>query len=773
MTGMEINKGLSSIEIIFDFKELPQYRVDVSGQRVDLIMSGTSFSSKFERIQENEDIIRILYHESPEESVISLLLKGIPEDVNSSTSDEDSQITLDISWPEVSQSSRPAIDYDIDSDLHFDNHKATARRYITSKYSGNWRKFIEEFEWPIELTPSRNYFFPEFPCYMGSNPDAGLDKSILENGYRGYWNRALESLKEAKKTSSAAKMDLLRLIECDLSIRQGQFETAKKVSDELMGTEEKKSLQQWFAYVYGYSLAMTGKKYRAYYELRDLCQDVAKNNDLRSYGRILLAELALATDRYKEAFRFFSEKREGSQYIQKIFRLRRADCLYQLAREQKALEWYQSLSPCKHFLETHPRSLAAMARLVYKKGLYAKSYVYFSLLSKANTSLQERSLALYWAAVSLYRQGKTTLSRQYFQNTLEEFPGTEGGLRARMKLNDICFLREKNDWQTVFSEYQDIAGKAAEYRDIREESVFKGILALYEANKKKEAVELLERFLRDYAGGKLRPQAEALMVEVLPDVVRRLVDRKKYFQAMVLVEKNRELLITSPLSLKFLTSLAKAFFESALFDRAEKVYSYVLAGADTNEVKDDIFLLLIKTLFEKKEMDRVVDYADRYCNQYPDGDNLIEIYLYKVRALRVQNKKRRALRALLEKERPVSDRLDRITGQLLFDFKKYNRVEDYMSRGMDPNWKTVDESMILLRAEALYRARSFPEALTYYNYLIQKNSFADQAMYRRGRILYKMGQDRKSFNVLQRLVEKGNRPMWKKLAREFLALHKG
>ena len=773
LTEMKIERGMKAIRINFDFNHLPQYRLDVSGQRVDFIMFGTTFASKFDRIDDHEDIVRILYHEHPEKSVVSFLFHNIPEDVNSSTSDQKKLVHVDIVWPEGKRTMRPAIDYDIEAKLHFDNRKSTARRYITSKYSNNWKKFFQEFEWPIEFNTSRNYFFPEFPCYVGSSKEMDLDNSILENGYKGYWNKALGILRSTKKDASSAKKSLLRLIECDLLIRQGEFEEVKRLSNQLMMTEGNNQLNQWASYIYDYSLAMTGEKYQAYYDLQETTyQDIAKKNDLRFYYQILLGELALATQNYEKAFKFFSKEKGENQYIRNLFRLRKADTLIGLGQEQKAYELYQSLSYFRYFMEKHPWSLTLMAKLAYKQKKYGKSFEYFTLLQKGISSLQEKSLAKYWAAMSLYRQGKRSFSREHLQETLEDFPDKEGGLRARIKLNDLCLLEDKSDWQSIIAEYQDIAEKT-ENRNIREESTFKKILTFYEANKEYKCVHLLEAFLRNYFGGKLKPVAEALMVEVLPDVVKKLVDQGNYFQAMVLVERNRKLLINSPLSLRFLTSLAKAFFESGLYERAEKVYSYILAGADEKEVKDDIFLLLIKTLFEKEEMDRVVNYADLYCNQYPKGNNLVQVYLYKVRALRAQGKNRQALRVLLEKKRPLSDQLDIVTGQLLFDLKKYKQVEAYLSRGLDPYWQTADSSVILLRAESLYQIEAFQKALPYYKFLIQEKDFIDQSMYRRGYILYKTGQERESFNVLERLVEKSKGSMWAELAQEFLVLHKG
>jgi tetratricopeptide (TPR) repeat protein len=772
LVHMETSSKNKSLGIDFEFTSLPQYKVNISGQKVEFIMYGTSLSPQLERIDDHANILQTNFHEGSEKSTVSLILRSVPKDVNSSTSMTRPRVHLEIVWSASAQAHKPAIASAIESRLNFDNHKTSARRYIASTYSENWLKFFENFEWPIALTTSRHFCFPDFPCYLKAWTISELEKSILEYGYKGYWNKGLEMVNQELQNASSKERALLTLIKADLLVRQGEFTRVKKLTYALLENDVHDILMHWATYIRCYALAVTGDTYTAYYDLEKAYQYIDEASHVKQYYRILLGELALSTGHFEKALELFSQEEITSQNIYNICRLRKADALFELGQKQKAYELYQSLAPLRYFWETHPWSLASLAKLNYTRKQYDRACQNFFLLNKAISSHREKSMALYWAAMARYRGQKHALAHDDFQNIEDMFPDTEGALRSRLKLNDLKVLQERSDWQSLFLEYQKIV-QQADTRNVREEATFKKILMLFKAKKKEECVICLEQFLRNYCAGKLKPHAEALMVEVLPEVVRKLVAKKQYFQAMVLVEKNRQLLIHSPLSLQFLTSLAKAFFETGLFDRAEKVYSYVLAGSDSTEVKDDIFLLLIETLFEKKEMDRVVECANSYCQHFPKGKNLVQIYLFKAKALQAQEKDREALRVMLSKDRPVDEQLDIFTGELLFDLNKYKQVEKYMSRGMDPYWQTAQRSILLLRAEALYKTNSFQNALTYYSYLIQHNHCIDQSLYRKGCILYKTGQHAQSFQVLKALIENGEESYWKRLAKEFLALHQG
>ena len=101
-----------------------------------------------------------------------------------------------------------------------------------------------------------------------------------------------------------------------------------------------------------------------------------------------------------------------------------------------------------------------------------------------------------------------------------------------------------------------------------------------------------------------------------------------------------------------------------------------------------------------------------------------------------------------------------------------SKVEKYLARLMDEDLQEAIPAEVFIRAEALYQRGLLLEALPFYQFLVQQDSYSDQATYRNAQIHLDTGKTDKALNLLQGLTEKGNSPLWRKMAAETLAINK-
>ncbi|PLX80199.1 MAG: hypothetical protein C0614_07360, partial [Desulfuromonas sp.] len=70
--------SLTSSHIILEFSTMPEYRIQPSGQRIDLFFSNASAAPNLHLLAEDDKIVKVLMARSSKELMVSLLLRQIP-----------------------------------------------------------------------------------------------------------------------------------------------------------------------------------------------------------------------------------------------------------------------------------------------------------------------------------------------------------------------------------------------------------------------------------------------------------------------------------------------------------------------------------------------------------------------------------------------------------------------------------------------------------------------------------------------------------------------
>ncbi len=130
--------------------------------------------------------------------------------------------------------------------------------------------------------------------------------------------------------------------------------------------------------------------------------------------------------------------------------------------------------------------------------------------------------------------------------------------------------------------------KQANSRPIREEALFKQALVHAILGETMTSIQLLQQYLREFLTGDVRISAQALLIDLLPGEIKRLVDNQEYMQALVLAKKNKDLFQNKWIDSKFLVDIAEAYNRIGIYDEAQKLYLYLI-GIMPVDQKEAIF----------------------------------------------------------------------------------------------------------------------------------------------------------------------------------------
>ena len=241
---------------------------------------------------------------------------------------------------------------------------------------------------------------------------------------------------------------------------------------------------------------------------------------------------------------------------------------------------------------------------------------------------------------------------------------------------------------------------------------------------------------------------EALLVELLEERIAPGVDPAARVKA------------------DFLNKVGQAFAGLGFWNRAIRVYRYMLAVYKGRPGEDKALLALIAALYNKEDYKQLEDAADTYLQKFPKGKDRARIFYLLVSSLHKSGQTEKAASLLEKKKFPVNHDLNSLGGRIFWQLKKYDRVEKYLARIMGKDLRKVEADEILIRAEALFLRGHLRKALPFYQYLTDQENYADQALYRSAQIHLETGRQDEGLNILQNLSEKGISTLWRKMAAE-------
>lgn len=762
ITGEE---NIDSTRLVLGLSSLPTFRAQATNQRVDLILSGTTVAPSFQSLPQAKEIVKVLLGKKGKDLIVSLLLRQSPGRVMTTVLHHPARIVLDLLWQ--SSATRPDIALRLGGMPMPKQGRVVATVPPKSAYSGDWQRFFRDYRTPMKLKVPLHYTLPSLPLESLLGRGRHWPSKISPLVRAGKWTQVLASkvIPAGQPGGKPPVAPVLEVLRSEALLRTGSPKKALVGLDRELASASGGAVATWAGYLKSYLLAEGGKPYRTRVLLQEI-RKAAARTPFRPYLRFLRAETDLAIGENQRALGLLAKPSSWPHRLRGFVALRRADALAASGRLRLAAAAYRKVKHFPRALMDRPFSLWQAGRSFTEIGdNRLAAWLFESLAKRLPPSPQQGEVRFAWAQAS-FAAGDRKVAEDCWSKLKETYSKQEVGCRAWLKLLDQKALTgKKAGYLEAAAGYGRIAG-AAPLKGLREEAAFKAALALCFAGQKEKSVQLLQTFLRDCWAGPLYPDAEVLLSQLLPGVVGNLIARGEELRAAALVERNRRLLPYRRMTRAFLLGLGQAYGRLGLFDRAEKVYRYLLDEAGAKGRPGKPYLLLTRLYYRQGDDARVLKLVDHYLARFPRGKDRLSLIALQVRALRRQGRLKEAAARLSALERPLTPDLEELALRIYTTLGRYGQVAE-LSPG-EGNASRPGPASLLLMAEAFYKLGKKDRALTLYERLVGFPDYADQARYREAQIYLAAGKREEALKDLQILVEKGKSPLWRKLAGETL-----
>ncbi|MFW6387488.1 MAG: tetratricopeptide repeat protein, partial [Thermodesulfobacteriota bacterium] len=660
-----------------------------------------------------------------------------------------------------------------------------------SKYRGNWEQFFLDYERDVELDVPLKYTYPPFPAlglYLPA-PDL-VPIEVQQAGAASEWEIARNGYSGAGFDNLSAREEQVRnLVLADISLREGRCSAAQgylqafaaaaenreKGSEKQDSTEDEefwKSMQACADLLGLYYLSCAEK--HPYDLLAELTLSVSADSDLgkQPYVTLLQAEAELAAGRNEIVLQLLEDLENRDIEPPGVVLRREADARAGQGDAGFALRIYPQLDE-KDLLDDAPYSLGRYARTLYANKEYTAAQQVFSRLYDMVEPQELRDLVRYFQAKSLLHTGESDAALKVLDRIM---PDSRASRLARLKLADLGAAgSDLESRRQALADYVRLYPRMPT-REGKAEVQFKQGLTYHLLQRTEQAVATLRDFLHKDRVSPLRPYAQALLAEILPRHVERLIAEERYFDAMLLVEQNRDILVATQRSYDFLLHLGQVFSELEFYPRAVKLYQYVVDATGDEEKLEPVYLPLIEALYAMEEYRSVVRYARSYLEQFGTdtageaGTRAAEIYFAYVRALLKLEREDEAQELLRAPERPRSPDLDRFAARYFWQRNEPALAGKQLQHAVEKG--NADAQDIFIYAESLYFQQDYAAAFEHYKQVSDVDEFRLPAQYRMGTILVEQGERERGLTFLTRVAESNGDSRWKRLAQQSLLIQR-
>lgn len=766
LTSMEKKEEIGRTRIDFFFTALPEFEVSSSGQRLDLLLKDVWISNQLRSIPEDETVVEVVFAQKQRDLLTSLLLRRPPQEVITESKNNPPRIELELLW-EGDTSARPGVAFRI-SDMPVRKAGKKARQYQQdSPWKGRWREFFREYrsDWTLQLP--LHYSLPKLPP-LDLAVDSPL-RPLQQLADEGKW---LSLIRQAGQLDGLSAEQNYRR---DLFIAEAQLRTdaiaaglfqLERLAD-LAGPEPVR-----VDYLTAYAQAVGGQPFVSQLTLQDLLKQLPEEEPLTAHVYLLAAETAVGSKQYRQALAYLqNEKLNWPGELLSIVDLRTADTLVGLGELENAVAAYRELEAEEGLYEYYTASCNLAAGSAFRSGDYGFAERLYRKLAEQIKGQPGADLVAFAIGAAAYETGNIDWGVIGLQKATLDWPGTEGGDRAELRLIDHRVI-SGDDFALAkaATEYGQV-GRHATTLSVREEGIFKRALALYLLADYRESINDLMRFRREFGSSELRRETDLLLLEQLPIVVKSLLRQEKELEAVVLVEQNRQLLLRGGFSEEFLHDLSHSFENLGLYSRASRVLLYLYDGAKDEKRRQLLYLPLARTFLKQGEFAKVSEYADRYLQKYPRGKDSGALFGLLLDAFAKQGRNEELLAWLGRKNRPRSPELEARAAWIYWQQGRWQEASDCLEKVRQSGSKLEVKEMALL-AEAYYRLQKNAAAEKIYRQLQTDADYASQARYRLAELLLRQGERPAALNLLQQLVDEDGASAWSKLAQDLLIQEK-
>ena len=752
----------SRTRITLELSDLPKFSTVDSGQRLDLLLSNVQLSPDLHRLPEDERIVKILLAEKKEELQLSILLRRPPKNIITEPKQNPARIMINIYW-EANESTRPSVAFRIADMPPRKAGRRAAKFQQESPWKDNWDNFFRNYRTYWQLQLPVNFTLPQLP------PLVADEKSPLWPLQQHADNNMFLSLIQTATALSGLdpQQNYLRdLLVAEAQLRTGSIEGGIARIDALRRQDG--SEQTRVEYLTAYGQALQDQPLVAQLTLQQQLSNAEIDQPLLPLVHFLFAETALASGQNQVALEHLQiSDLSWPEKLLVPLDMRIADAKAGLGQLEPALAVYQDLLEEPGLFDVYRFSLNRAAFSAFKNKNYQLASRLYRKLIEPLIEGPGDDLLLFAAGLSAYEAGDMGWGMIGLQRATLDRPGSEGGDRAELRLIDQKLIGggELELAQTV-DEYAQL-GETSQFRQVREESQFKHALTLYLLGEHQASIEALMRFRRSFGSSSLIREADLLILQQLPTVVRQFIEQGNDLQAVVLAEKNRKLLLRSGFDKNFLRDLATAFDRLGLYERSGRVLLYLFDRSAGKPEQEFIYLPLAQSFSKRKEYQQAGQYARRYLEKFPHGEDSGALFEILLDAFERENRQEDLLAWLGRKDRPSSSALEIRAAYIYWQQRQWQDVIKSLEKVIQSG-ETLQVKEMALLGEAYYQSDKYRDAVKIYKQLDKDSAFGTQARYRTAQILLRQQRRSEALKLLKQVVETDGNSSWGKLAQDLL-----
>ena len=774
LAKMSKSEDKDSLQLFMSFDQVPRHDSSVNGKRLNIVLRGTAVDEKTKFFKENDKIIKILTKAHKNDTIISLFFRYTPQKVSIVPSKNNTLVADILLGNRFSKTYQDFSSQLQGVTLLNRQTKDFANPLVASPYAYDWNSFFAHYESPVSITTSVKITIPSFPVIQYLPPGKGENiNSIPDEGLafakEGSWSKVSSIVQqEIKAVTNIEIQKLLALTYGEALLHAGNFEGSYKQLYLLKDKYPKEQIGLFASYLLGILMAVHGDPYGADFELKTLKDNIRHNNPLVPYLQLSIIETSLATNQLDQMKMALARDDLGyPKDIEYKRELRQADYFFATDQSVKAYVSYQLVSE-NNTIEDQPFSLNGYCTTLYNQHSFQESAKCYEKLAPLVEKRSELGKTYFRAAMSKlkYTNDIAELTNE-FSRIEDAFPGTEAGFRAALKKTDIQYLT-RSEWADTATKYYHALATKSDYRPVSEEAYFKEALLYHLSGDNEKSINLIMTLLRNFRSGAFRPNAEALLIQLLPGELKRLIDEKDYIAALTLAKQNRQFFENNWIDIKLLSDLAFSYRQLGIFNDALQLYHYLVQIAGIEE-KEHYFLPLAEIAFEKGDYDLVEDYTTQYIYYYPEGNFIHEVNYLRIKSYFASDRIVEAIQ-LLPDPLPDSSKFKYLAADLHFSINDYETVSTLLYP-LQKVEKSFPDYQTFILAESLFHLNNIDQAEPLFEKCRKKEIYADQSIYRLAQISRMKGNETKALELFSEISNQKEDSLWKKYAQKELRLN--
>lgn len=758
------------IQLYFLFDKAPTFSETINERRLNLIFNHTDLKKKITFFKPDDKIVKILSRTENGDFILSLFFRYTPQHYTVSRSGND-KIVVEILPGNRYSKSYKNLAKKLEGLTVIDRSRIDyTNPYIFSPYVKNWMTFFSRYESPLSISVPVKFTLPPFPIIGILPPDKEknlqlISPELFKLADEGLWEhlatRILEQLKSEKNIETQKKLALCygeALFKADnfVGAYKQLYLLQEKYKDELIGSFAK--------YVLLLLRAIHEDPHIAEFELTALAENISRTNPLAPYLHLSRIEASLASAKFSAMNKLLLQDDIAfPPTIEEIREIRQADYWYGINQPVKAYAAYRLVANSEH-LAKQPYSLNGNCATLYSQRKFIQSSKCYDQLSTLVLDKNSLGMIRYRANMSRLKFMPGEKLIDGFTQIENAFPGTEAGNRAAIKKTDLMLLQKSSALSWALKSYTSIYEKSI-VREPKEEALFKQALVLSLLNRKDESIALLQKLIREFRFGHVLSSAQALLIDLLPGEIKRLVEKKEYLKALVLAKQNKDLFRKNWLNSKYLVDIAKAYDEIGVYEEAQRLYLYLIEISEVDQ-REQFFLPLIRASFNHGNYTLVEDFAAQYTFNYPNGKYADDILLLRLKAFINQERFAEALR-LLPDPLPKKKEFYRLAATIYYrtdDFKKCAEAFESLEK---LNCQLTQEELVMF-GESLMKTEQPDRAESVFLKIKETNPFYDQSLFHLAELERRKGNEKKALRLFKKIAEKGTSKRWRDFAQKAL-----